>query len=432
MDQVLNTQARTRERFERGPFSTQEVGLAALREWVPPLAKYLQKGKPPKDFEYIRSLKPEQLAFLALRAISDRIHAGWNLRKRDGTLRKGTPGMRFRLELGRAVRDELEFAGLLAADKKRVKASRNKHAALGKFRSVDWTDREHAQVGDWLWAALDEVSCFDKDEWGYPKIADDHKAALDALAEELVFKHPLYMPLPSEPPPWTSWRVEYDDRISATFVQAKGDRETEKAIVAAFEDGSITPHARAVSSVQSVPLKINTAMLPLLQEFAGHDYKRDIAVASALGDTRFWNPVRCDFRGRLIQLCDFNYTKGDPVRSLFLFADGKRLGASIGWLEIAIANAYGEKWTWRERHDWVAKKRDLIKDVARDPGLIWRQDIDARGFLRRKSRSSSRQPVRSTWRPTRMGRNTKRICRYGSIARPVGFSISRSCVAMRP
>ena len=63
--------------------------------------------------------------------------------------------------------------------------------------------------------------------------------------------------------------MEYDDRIGATFVQAKGDRETEAAIKAAFEDGSIEPHARAVSSVQRVPLKINTAMLPLLQEFAG-------------------------------------------------------------------------------------------------------------------------------------------------------------------
>ena len=48
MDQVLNTQARTRERFEKGPFSTQEVGLAALKLYVPPLAAYLQKIRPPK------------------------------------------------------------------------------------------------------------------------------------------------------------------------------------------------------------------------------------------------------------------------------------------------------------------------------------------------------------------------------------------------
>ncbi len=79
--------------------------------------------------------------------------------------------------------------------------------------------------------------------------------------------------------------MEYDDRISADFVKTKGDLETEAAIKAAFADGSIEPHARGVSSVQRVPLKINTAMLPLLREFAGEKYKRDIVVASALGDT---------------------------------------------------------------------------------------------------------------------------------------------------
>jgi hypothetical protein len=174
VDQLLNTKARTRDRFGKGPFSTQQIGREALRLWVLPLAEYLQTKTPPKGLEQVlRGLKPEQLAYLALRAILDRIYAGWGLRKRRG---------------------ELEFAGLLAA-KKWVKAARNKHAALGKFRRIDWTNRECAQAGDWLWACLADLDCFDEDERGFPKIAEDHKAALDALAEELVFKHPLYMPL---------------------------------------------------------------------------------------------------------------------------------------------------------------------------------------------------------------------------------------------
>jgi DNA-directed RNA polymerase len=357
-----------------------------LKLYVLPLAEYLQRKKPPRGLEQVlRGLTPEQLAYLGLRAILDRIHAGWNLRKRNGKLRKvkSNPNMLFRLELGRMVRNELEFAGLLAAQKW-VKAARNKHAALGKFRRIDWTDAECAKVGDWLWDCLAELDCFDEDERGFPKFADDHKAALDDLAEKLVFTHPLYMPLLREPPAWTAWRVDHDDRISAVFVKTKGDLETEAAIRAAFADGSIEPHARGVSAVQRVPLKINTAMLPLLRDFAGEEYKRDIVVASALGEKTFWNPVRCDFRGRLIQLCDFNYTRGDPVRSLFLFAEGKRLGDSIEWLAIAVANAYGVKGTWRERHQWVADKRHLIKAVARDPSLIWRQDIDAKGAPKAK------------------------------------------------
>jgi hypothetical protein len=136
--------------------------------------------------------------------------------------------------------------------------------------------------------------------------------------------HPLYKPKLFGPPAWTDWRVECPGDIGATFVKAS-DPETIEKIKAAFDDKSIEPHARAVSAIQSVPLKINPAMLPLVREFAGDEYRRDIIVAEALVDKpRFWNRVRCDRRGRLIQMCDFNYTRGDPVRSLFMFAEGKK------------------------------------------------------------------------------------------------------------
>jgi DNA-directed RNA polymerase len=336
--------------------------------------------------------------------------------------------MLFRVKLGHAVRDELEFTGLLCA-KRYVTAARNKHAALGrlKFRRVDWTRAECAQVGDWLWDALAEMSCFDKDERGFPCFHADHKAAMGKLAEEVLYDHPLYKPKLTEPPAWTSWRVECPGDIAATFVKAN-DPETVEAIKAAFEKAAqarLTPrertgannfwteaeafetagpsdaedsehlsielHTRAVSAIQSVPLKINAAMLPLVREFAGDEYRRDVVVAEALVDKeRFWNRVRCDRRGRLIQMCDFNYTRSDPVRSLFMFAEGKPLGhmgfmvagqpagRPMDWLEIAIANAYGVKGTWADRHKWVADNHELIKAVSVDPGLIWRQGIKAK------------------------------------------------------
>jgi DNA-directed RNA polymerase len=91
-------------------------------------------------------------------------------------------------------------------------------------------------------------------------------------------------------------------------------------------------------------------------------------------------------------MCDFNYTRSDPVRSLFMFAEGKPLGhmgfmvagqhagRPIDWLEIAIANASGVKGTWPDRHQWVADpdNHELIKAVSVDPGLIWRQGIKAK------------------------------------------------------
>src|SRR5262245_61600383 len=105
---ILNTQARTREKFGRGPFSTQVIGRVALKRWVLPLAKHLARKRRPKGLESVlRGLSSRQLAFLALRAVIDRIHAGWALRERGHKIVKVTnPDRQFRQELGCAVRDE--------------------------------------------------------------------------------------------------------------------------------------------------------------------------------------------------------------------------------------------------------------------------------------------------------------------------------------
>src|SRR5437763_1282975 len=82
---------------------------------------------------------------------------------------------------GREVRDELEFVELKAAKKyvreagrpfktKTAKeANRAKHKALHrargwKFRSLDWSNKECALVGDFLWNCLSAMDCFDIDE----------------------------------------------------------------------------------------------------------------------------------------------------------------------------------------------------------------------------------------------------------------------------
>jgi hypothetical protein len=223
---ILDTQARTREKFGKGPLSTQVIGRALLEGWVPPLASYMATQRPPRGLEtVIRKLSSEQLAFLALSAILNQIHMGWDVRRRGKKKKRvKNPDMLFRLELGRAVRDELEFAGLLrgGAGKAYISAAEDKagrRIRLGAFRKLEWTDAECARAGDWLWDCLAQMDCFDEDERGFPKIADDHKAAMDELTDELVFKHPLYQPSLMEPPPWTAWRTEYDDRISAIFVR---------------------------------------------------------------------------------------------------------------------------------------------------------------------------------------------------------------------
>src|SRR5262245_54403925 len=129
---ALDTKTRTRERFGKVPFSTQVVGSEALKRWVLALARHLVRRRPAKGLESVRrALSRRQLAFLALRAVLDRIYAGWG--KRGRKIIKN-PDRHFRQELGYAVRDELEFGGLLAA-KPWVRAAKNmagRRARLGK------------------------------------------------------------------------------------------------------------------------------------------------------------------------------------------------------------------------------------------------------------------------------------------------------------
>jgi DNA-directed RNA polymerase len=74
------------------------------------------------------------------------------------------------------------------------------------------------------------------------------------------------------------------------------------------------------------------------------------------------------------------FAEGKPLGHMGFMVAGQHAGRPIDWLEIAIANAFGIKGTWVDRHEWVAKpeNRELIKAVSIDPGLIWRCGINAK------------------------------------------------------
>jgi hypothetical protein len=112
---ILDTRAATRAKIEMMPPSLRPANREALKQWIPALTEYLVKTPPPRGF--LRDVRREELAFMALRAIMDQIHFGWDKRKdrrkKSGKRTVKNPDMLFSLELGRAVRDELEFAGLL-------------------------------------------------------------------------------------------------------------------------------------------------------------------------------------------------------------------------------------------------------------------------------------------------------------------------------
>src|SRR5262245_30002041 len=77
----LDTRAATGAKVEKSPYSVQQVGREALKLWIEPLADFLAKRKPPRGLETVlRDLDRKQLAFMALRAVLDQIHFGWDKR----------------------------------------------------------------------------------------------------------------------------------------------------------------------------------------------------------------------------------------------------------------------------------------------------------------------------------------------------------------
>src|SRR5262249_43193536 len=187
------------------------------------------------------------------------------------------------------------------------------------------------------------------------------------------------------------------------------------------------PHARAVNALKHVPLKVDPAMVEIVEkhgvrilnddlEKTGRDLLRDyvslsrelnrigpptksewsrsrklreqikktsatirankhtveddVRVARMRDSKPFWLDYNCDFRGRVYAVQHFNYMRGDHVRSLFKFANGIPLTKKgLEWLEVHCANCEGstEKESYGARQKWVADNKDRILKIAGDP-----------------------------------------------------------------
>jgi DNA-directed RNA polymerase len=423
------SEKRTRRRFERRakglPYGATELGSKVLSyNWVA-LSDYMRSPdapKPPTGLETIvRQLDPDDLAFAALGPLLHQIDSGWDWK--DPSAR-----MQIHLAVGKALRDRAELRDLLMDDKKahdRIRNAANKHRAFArehkhhpawKYRVLNWQESDCCRAGIWLVDCAMALDFFEPDEKGFPQIAEEHKAAIDQLREELTYRDPIFLPSFKPPKPWTGWRNRLNDgeRISATFV--RNCPSAEKAITTAFKrreqalrgNGSVLHefrHVDAVNALQAVPWKINERMVPVVRRFAGIEdvdgkqvgkgidgkvvgkrvnggrVRHDVATAKWLAKHgQFWLPHNCDFRGRIFAIPDFNFQREDHVRALFLFANGKPIGASeetnprfaatrasLDLLKVHVANMAGIKGDHLPRIGWVNERRDLIERVAQDP-----------------------------------------------------------------
>jgi DNA-directed RNA polymerase len=102
-------------------------------------------------------------------------------------------------------------------------------------------------------------------------------------------------------------------------------------------------------------------------------YESDLKEALRYSEfDRFWLPISVDFRGRMYPIPTFNYQRSDPVKSLFLFADGVQLGEhGWKWLLIHAANAGDfdkiSKRSFGARFRWATENIEKIVATAWDP-----------------------------------------------------------------
>ena len=261
-------------------------------------------------------------------------------------------------------------------------------------------------------------------------LTDWAKEHIEDVTRAMAEQAPMLLPMVEKPDDWKGivgggYKDQAIKRIHP-LVRVKYGNQSHKALLShAIRSGQMQPVLDAVNAIQSVPFTINKRILNLLNwvrdrqleveglppfkdydapsypddwDALGDEDKRkwrkkgaEIAVKNlglvgarvvfnndletaetlALSD-RFYVPHCLDFRGRIYGISHFNFQRGDHVRALFLFAEGKPIGeAGLYWLAIHLANCGDfekvSKRSFADRIHWVNTHLDRILDVASDP-----------------------------------------------------------------
>ena len=322
--------------------------------FMQPLADFLARKLPEQPDRAPKFLRPHiggDFQFLALAVLSslmDGIYRGWN---------KDDPSAEAKLKL--AIGAELN----------------------DRFRTR-WDAKQRLRAGEWLLQQALALDFFDTDADGFPCISAKWQPDADRIRQDMIWSNPCHLPHLKEPPDWSGWWKQYDDRLRAKFVR-DWRPETRAMITQAFEDPN-WEHARGANNLKKVPLRIDQDMVDLVEQFAvevvgNTGAKRaadqltvnaDVLDARWCGDRAIWLDYNCDRRGRLYAIQHLSFRREDHVRGLFQFANGMKLGPDgTYWLEIHCANVEGttDKMRRSDRLKWVADNRAKIQAIGSDP-----------------------------------------------------------------
>jgi DNA-directed RNA polymerase len=255
----------------------------------------------------------------------------------------------------------------------------------------------------------------------------DYYLQLSARAQDIadetlwacVRNNPHHMPTLEPPPPWTSECRNGQWGERQLLVKCRPNSLRMDAVKKAFAQKS-RPWLDAIHKLESVAYRINEPILRFVQrsyelatsdnphglDFLFHgdtirawrwdleeNKRRSVIVANAGGRNKgsertfrmdrvtaeellnraFYVPMNFDTRGRLNVLPIFNFTRGDHIRCLFEFDEGKPIGErGLYWLKVHVANcAAGFKdgkpgnLTFDQRAQWVNDHLDELTNIGR-------------------------------------------------------------------
>lgn len=273
-------------------------------------------------------------------------------------------------------------------------------------------------------------------------LTDWAREHMEEVSRAMAEASPMLYPMSDKPDPWATLNGGgYHDPVIKKLhplVRVKYGNKTHKALLThAIRSGQMQPVFDAVNTIQNVAFTINKRILNLLnwvrdrrieieglppfndydppnypanwEELSEEDKRKwrkkgaeintknigligqravfntDLETAETMALLeRFHVPHCLDFRGRIYGMSHFNFQRGDHVRALFRFAEGKPIGNDgMVWLALHLANCGDfekvSKRSFADRLHWVNTNLDRILDVASDPyGTVdWWKEADS-------------------------------------------------------
>jgi DNA-directed RNA polymerase, mitochondrial len=314
--------------------------------------------------------------------------------------------------------------------RKRHRTLKRRQADARRFGTKENRDKLDAlKAGTWgldlLTQALPEVFCWTdvKGDDVYQKVwkrldfVQGAFEAVDAIVAEIVQSRPVFKPQTERAPdPWVGLNEggPADARaLDSVLLVRTRHKDIHAAVETAITDGAMRPVLDALSTLQSVPWKINKQILEVMKgcvdkhivvpglynsSSASKTFKgragwtrvsEDIKEADKLMEAeRFWTPVNVDWRGRINTMTSFNYQGEERRSALFLFAEGEPINErGLYWLKVHTANTGNfnkiSKKPFDARIAWVDENRELIEKIAAKPGdnLQWTEASDPFMFI---------------------------------------------------